>query len=134
VTERDGGFVESSVTSMAGAGGRARFSLRVPSARFELVITGLVSLAHLRGLSEVTSDITGGYASARAALARRRSELAVLMRRLARTSARALAFTLRRRVGTLDALIGADARRASALDGEARTAALHVAVVATPGG
>jgi hypothetical protein len=134
VTDREGGIVASSATTVAGTAGRAHFSLQVPSGRLALEIAGLASLARVRGLTEVTSDITSGYDRVRSVLARRRSERIALTRRLARMASTPRALALRRNVATLDALISADARRESALGAEARTAALNVAVVATPNG
>jgi hypothetical protein len=132
VTDREGGIVASSATTVAGAAGHAHFSLRVPREHLALVLAGLASLAHVRGLTEVTSDITSSFDRARSVLARRRSEHSALTRRLARTTSSSQALALRHDVATLDALIAADARRVSGLDAEARTAAISVAVAATP--
>jgi uncharacterized protein DUF4349 len=105
-TEAAGGFVASSnVSTGTYAGGS--FTLRIPQVRLSRTLSALSALAHVRSLSQSSTDITNVVASARARLRDREAERASLRRRLARatdaTTADRLRAQLRRAARRVDA-------------------------------
>ena len=78
VTDNAGGFVASSNVSQEGGD----FELRVPTARLQKTIADLSRLAHVRGRSQATRDITAEGVSARGRLRELEKERQGLLRAL----------------------------------------------------
>ncbi len=92
VTDRAGGFVQSSRVS-AGSGGS--FTLRIPAARLQQALAELSRLASVRERSQSTEDITRSFVSARDRVADAGADRARLLRRLKAADTDAVARRLR---------------------------------------
>ena len=83
VTDRMGGFVESSNVAARDGAGEASFDLRIPAARLDEAMAALSRLGHVRGRSEQVQDITASYDSARSRLHDAEAERQGLLKALA---------------------------------------------------
>jgi hypothetical protein len=83
VSDRLGGYVQSSNVSANGDAGEATFDLRIPSSRLDDAMAALSRLGHVRARTQQTQDITASFSSALSRLQDARAERRALLRALA---------------------------------------------------
>jgi uncharacterized protein DUF4349 len=86
VTDRYGGFVVSSNVNTGEGGSRARFQLRVPTAKLQDTLADLSQLAHVSSRNEGSLDITAPFVSASARAKDAQANVEGLLEQLANAS------------------------------------------------
>jgi len=131
VTDAAGGFVASSSVS-GGDGGD--FELRIPTNRLQKALADLSALAHVRGRTQSTRDITAESVSARARLRESRSEREGLLKQLAKAATTNETESIKARLRTLNAQISSARAAVRRVDNRASYANVSVTLVADRSG
>jgi len=126
VTDNAGGFVASSNVSQDGGD----FELRVPTARLQRTIADLSRLAHVRGRSQSTRDITAEGVSARGRLREHQKEREGLLRALARATTLNETESIKARLRIVNRSIASAREALSRVNNRARYANVSVTLVA----
>lgn len=126
VTDRVGGYVQSSNVAARDNAGEATFDLRVPASRLDEAMAALSRLGHVRGRSEQVQDITFSYDSAKARLRDAEAEREGLLRALAGATTTQQIESIKARLRLVRAKIAAASRELSSVRHRARYS--HVAV------
>jgi hypothetical protein len=126
VTDAAGGFVASS--NVSGEGGD--FALRVPAARLQKTIADLSRLAHVRGRSQSTRDITAEGVSARGRLREYQKEREGLLRALARATTLNETASIKARLRIVNRSIASARTSLARVTNRARYANVSVTLVA----
>jgi hypothetical protein len=126
VTDAAGGFVASS--NVSGEGGD--FSLRVPTDRLQRALADLSRLAHVRGRSQATQDITAEAVSARGRLRELQKEREGLLRALGNATTVNETDAIKQRLRSVNASIGVARQALRRVNNRARFANVAVTLVA----
>ncbi len=129
VTDASGGYVASSSVS-GGDDANATFELRIPSNRLQRTLAELSRLAHVRGRSQATNDITAESVSARERLREARREREGLLRALARAITLNETDSIKARLRIVNRRIGVARAAMRRIDNRARFANVDVTLVA----
>jgi hypothetical protein len=127
-TQSVGGVVQDAKISTSDAGGRASFTLRIPSDRLADAIRALSDLAHVGSLDQDATDITGSFVSAADRLSDARAERKALLRALARATTANEIASLRRRVRLNASEVAARKGELSALRRRANLSTVSVTI------
>jgi hypothetical protein len=129
-TQSAGGYVQRSQIATQDGGGTASLTLRIPSARLDAVLSSLSELAHVRALTQASTDITATTVSAADRLDDTRAERRALLRALGRATTDRQIASLRARLRDNRRLLAA---RQGALDAVRRRAGLATVGVSVEG-
>jgi hypothetical protein len=130
VTDNVGGFVASSTVSDEGGD----FELRVPTNRLQKALGDLSRLAHVRGRSQTTQDITAEGVSARGRLRELRKEREGLLRALANATTINETDSVKARLRDVNASIAAARANLRRVNNRAAYANVSVTLVADRSG
>jgi Domain of unknown function (DUF4349) len=131
VTDRLGGYVQSSNVNTAVGSASAALELKIPAGQLSDALAQLSRLAHVKARSQAAEDLTDQRSALRAAVADARAERAGLRRRLAAAETDKERASLRAALQRAEHLIVVRQRRVAALNREVAYATVDLAITGT---
>jgi hypothetical protein len=98
VTDRYGGFVDSSTIHAGGSNGHASFALRIPTAHLNDAMTDLSDLGHVTSRDQGSTNVTGAYTDAGKAFTDAQAKVASLLQDLRSASSPSEAAAIRQQL------------------------------------